>query len=367
MFALRNLVRNKIRSLLTISGVAIGIAIFTSLISYSSAFQKQLTSLIATHQVDIIIRSKGSSSALSSRISQQDISRIRDLSGVQSLSPLVLGAIKIPQDSYFLIFGTTSADYIQNKLGLVKGSLEMPQNQEILVGTSAAKKLSLDVQSKILFNDKKLYTVQGIFSSGSSLVDNGAVLSLPKAKHLLKREDRVNLALLDLHDDQDTAAWLQGFSAGFPELSAYPAGAYVSQIKAVQVLDTFCKGVSTISLLTCIVLIMNTMLMAVSERTKELGILMAIGWSRGRIVWSLTAEALLTCLIGAFLGNLLGWLILTVFHFSGVTGLSWAPNLLQVQIILQTLLLAGTLAFTSSIYPAYVAWKLSPAQALRFE
>ncbi len=109
------------------------------------------------------------------------------------------------------------------------------------------------------------------------------------------------------------------------------------------------------------------MLISVTERTREMGILLAIGWSKGKLICTIVGEALLMCILGAIIGNALGWGVLWMFHISGMSGLEWAPSSLQLKVVTKSLFLASGLALLSAFYPAYVASNLSPAQAIRYE
>ena len=125
--------------------------------------------------------------------------------------------------------------------------------------------------------------------------------------------------------------------------------------------------------------IINTMLMAILERTKELGMLMAIGMNRGRIFKMIMLETIFLTIVGAVVGMFSGWAITealgrTGIHFSGwgegFEAIGFAavvyPILSPEFFILITIMVIAT-AIVSSIWPARKALKLNPVEALRTE
>jgi putative ABC transport system permease protein len=108
--------------------------------------------------------------------------------------------------------------------------------------------------------------------------------------------------------------------------------------------------------------------MAVSERTREIGILMAIGWGRSMIMKTIILEALILCLAGGFIGNLLGLFQNWAFNVLNPEELAWlVPVSIPWEISLESIGLALLLGIAGSLYPALRASRLLPAEALRYE
>ena len=125
--------------------------------------------------------------------------------------------------------------------------------------------------------------------------------------------------------------------------------------------------------------IINTMLMAILERTKELGMLMAIGMNRGRIFKMIMLETVFLTVVGAVAGMLSGWTITGVLGKTGIHFTGWGegfeaigfaarvyPILTPEFFIFITIMVIAT-AIVSSIWPARKALKLIPVEALRTE
>jgi putative ABC transport system permease protein len=94
---------------------------------------------------------------------------------------------------------------------------------------------------------------------------------------------------------------------------------------------------------------------------------MAVGWSRWMISRIIVAETLMICTLGGILGNGLGFFMLWLFSNSDIIGLDWATATVNPGILAKSILLSVILGLACSIYPAAIATRLSPVQALRFE
>ena len=125
--------------------------------------------------------------------------------------------------------------------------------------------------------------------------------------------------------------------------------------------------------------IINTMLMAILERTKELGMLMAIGMNRRRIFKMIMLETIFLTIVGAITGILLGWIILEILGKTGIHFTGWGEGFEAIgfaskvypvvtpAFYLFTTIMVITTAIISSVWPARKALKLIPVEALRTE
>jgi putative ABC transport system permease protein len=130
------------------------------------------------------------------------------------------------------------------------------------------------------------------------------------------------------------------------------------------VLQAMSLAVSIIALTMGVMNILNTLLMSIQERTREIGIVAAIGWSDRLIVSSIVIEGLLMCAAGCVIGVLLGYLASLLFPLMPTIGdyVELKPSL---GLIAPTIIAAFALCAVGSLYPAWRAVRLPPAEALQ--
>jgi putative ABC transport system permease protein len=110
---------------------------------------------------------------------------------------------------------------------------------------------------------------------------------------------------------------------------------------------------------------MNTMLMSVFERTREIGILRAIGWGRGLILRQILTEGLLISLLGGALGMALGMAI--VEGTGSLPGFGWIAGDYGPVLFVQSSAVAVGMGLFGTLYPAWRAVRITPIEALRYE
>ena len=154
--------------------------------------------------------------------------------------------------------------------------------------------------------------------------------------------------------------------AALPGLRAVPAAERASNNQLVVLAHAAAWGTSSIALLIGIMGIANTMAMSVFERTREIGILRALGWKRWRVMLLIQLEAAALGLAGGVVGLIFGWGALRVLSTLPQTGIivsaAFSPWLLLEALAVS--ILAGLLA---GAIPAWRGAQLSPVEALRHD
>jgi len=368
MIAIKNLLRNKTRTIITLLGIAFGISALVSLISVSDSFKVQISDLIKSYNIDITITSKGAVNPITSSISRADYEKLQKIKDVRGISSLIVGPIKLPWNPYFLLFGVSSMENFLSKLGIIDGRFFLPERKEIVIGELSAKRHGVKIGDTVPIPGQDAYTVVGIFKSGSKVIDGAAIVGIDEAMKVLMRKDSVNMAFIQTAVNGNPENIIHEINRDFNHLSAVKSGEFLSQMRIIKTIDVFTWVISIIAFITSSLIVMNTFVMAVTERTKEIGILRAVGWRPFMIMRLVVMESVVLCLLGGFFGNLLAFGELWLFQITDPEGLGWlvSPST-SSGIFLRSMALSIILGIVGSLYPAYRALKLFPADALRYE
>jgi len=362
---LRNLWRNRLRTVLTLLGVASGTAVLVSLLSVTTSLKGQVHALLATQRLDVAVQARGAASPARSRISRADYEAIQRVPGVRETAALVVGSIQTAWSPYFVIFGLSRLEGLSSQVRLVEGQLSVPGPRALLLGELVARELDYRVGNKIMLAEGEIFSIVGIYSLGIGIGDGGAVLDLADAQRLLQQGDYVNLALVRAAGAVDRV--VDGLRRAFPHLTVTRTGELVGELRILGTLDLFAWAVAAIALCACFLAVMNAFLMAVTQRTREIGILRAVGWSRLMVFRMVVAEALMISLGGALVGNALGLVALRALALSRATGLGWLPRHIPAEVVWGSIALVVASGALSAFYPALMAARLRPADALRWE
>ncbi|MBI4762159.1 MAG: ABC transporter permease [Chloroflexota bacterium] len=253
----------------------------------------------------------------------------------------------------------------------------------ILIGYPLAQSLGLGVGDTLtlLVNtadgsvDQQPFTVRGIFTTGTTAYDKGIVfLPLAKAQAFSGAGDRASIIFVLLKDREQAEAVAAAISSPNYQVKTW------RELNQLLVLvndfsDAYLVVINFIILGVTVTVIVNTLLMSVFERTREIGILSAIGMKGRQIVTLFLTEAFLLAVGGVTAGTLIGWAASAYFGKVGIyfgdLGLS-AEMLLEDRIYtyltlesaINLIITAFVITLLASLYPAQMAARMEPVEAL---
>ncbi|MBI3975304.1 MAG: FtsX-like permease family protein [Armatimonadetes bacterium] len=232
----------------------------------------------------------------------------------------------------------------------------------VLLGRRAAEGMGKSVGDSISVNTRELPIV-GIYGSGVSLVDGGAMMTLAAAREFFGLRDRVSLVKVKADDPRQVGAVQQAIEARFPDVTAITSDEFARDRLNLDAAVQAAWAVSVIALLLSVLAVANTMAMTVLERTREIGILLAVGWSRTRIVGLVLGESVILSLLGGLLDMGLGTGALRILSEGYKTlpfPASVAPTLLA-----GAMGLALGVGVVGGFLPAWRVARLDPVPTLR--
>lgn len=389
--SLKSLTRQQIRSLLTLAGVVIGIAAIVCLLSISEGLNLSVNDQfekMGTNVVYLLGLNPMSGSSNSIEFTDEDISWTEGISGVDYTFPLYMASGTMEANGQKTSVMIMSADIEKAEIFTKYGYFEVSEGRSIekkdSQGILISKKLAEDYFDKDLTARKMVtindipYRIVGIQKKLEKMVggqdpSNMVMMTISAFDRIVPDKKPVYLVIITLsrEDNQYVADKLTShFEDKYGEKSVY---VYTTE----QVLETvnslysvitfFLIGISVIALIVGGVGIMNAMVTSVIEKTKEIGIMKALGASNFIILMIFIVEAALIGLIGGALGTLLGYgLSQIIALFASQSGFI-LEGVISIEITLIGLGFSTIVGIVSGFIPAWNAANLDPIEALRFE
>jgi putative ABC transport system permease protein len=363
---LRNLWRRKSRTLLTLAGISIGIAVVVTLMLLAEGIAGQISALMSAGGAEITVMQAGVADMQFSALDQTGARAIAGLPEVRWVSGLLLNIVPIEQRPYFVVLGIDPQSEILGHYRVVEG-LTWRAESDILLGRMTADFLEVAPGAEFSVAGEA-FRVAGIYETGAGFEDAGGVISLAAAQRLFRREGLVNFLQIKLRPDAlgEIDAVARRIEELLPGVAAYRSSDFARHTPDIQTLQSLAGAVSLIGLIAGALATMNTMLMSVFERTREIGTLRAVGWSRMRVLRLILAESLALGVLGAVAGFGLGVALIALITaspaLSGMISLRPTPEAFTLGLIV-----ALALAGLGGLYPAWRASSLQPADALRYE
>jgi putative ABC transport system permease protein len=401
--AVRSLRVNKLRSALTMLGIIIGVGAVIAMVSVGAGAQARVAEQIQSLGSNLIIALSGSTSAGGVRmgqgsqltITEDDAAAIaREVAAVQVAAPSVRGNAQVVYGNLNWATGIqgVTADYLEARdWGLEAGRPINPEDIDAatkvaLIGQTTASNLfgDADPMDQLIRIKKIPFTVVGVLTrkgqnSYGQDQDDLIVIPISTAKKKVigtspANPRAVGSISIKIRPDEDMAEaenQIRGLLRQRHRLQPYQDDDFTlrnlseilqTQEESSKVMTYLLAAIASVSLLVGGIGIMNIMLVSVTERTREIGLRMAVG-ARGRDILSqFLIEAVTLSLIGGILGIGIG-----VGGSSAISYLAEWRTRIDVQAIGMAFGFAAAIGIFFGFYPARKAARLDPIEALRYE
>lgn len=361
---LRNLWRRRTRTMLTTAGVGVGIAAIIALGGMGQGFVEDFNAMSMGSEADLMAMEADAADMGYATIEERIGDRLSALPEVRSVSGIGFAVANTEEMPILLISGYNPREFAIDHYKIVEGE-PLRASRQILLGRQAAQVLDLEVGETMRVLEST-FRVVGIYETGIGWEENGAVISLRDAQKIAGRPHQVTMFAIKLANPDRAEKVMADLEARFPELNISRTSEFAESIPDLENMERMVGEISLMAILIGTVGMINTMLMSVLERTREIGVLRAIGWKGRRVLGMVLREALALGMLGGLTGIILGlvlaWSMTLLPAVGGMLSISFPPDL-----FLRAVIVAITTGIVGGIYPAWRAIRLRPVEALRYE
>ncbi|MBA4418295.1 MAG: hypothetical protein C0392_10360 [Syntrophus sp. (in: bacteria)] len=387
--AYKNLLRKKVRTLLTIIGIALSAWVLVSLLGFNRGYESSLNKDIDNMGFQLMIMAKGCPYEAATLMLKggtglryMDESIMKEITKepeVEKITPIFMSAVFDPNKGesggIAGYFGIEPKSFAEMKpfLKFKKGGWFTDVNgHEAVMGYEAAELEQREVGDMILMPEKNVqFKVAGILERTGTQDDGTIFVPLKTVQTIFNRPNELTTIGIKL---------TKGVDSGRLEEKLYKLPD-VQIVSLAQVKETIMKLISTakvmvlsiamIAILIAMVGVINTILTSVWERFQEIGILKTIGampWDIFKLIW---IETLMLCTAGGVLGVIIALILSRVTDMVMRRVLPYAPGgglvLIDLKLIIITLIGILCIGLLSGIYPAWRAGRIRPLEAIRGE
>lgn len=375
--AFRNIMRQRARTSLTVLGIMIGIAAIVALGSVSEGLNAMMQSEMKIIAGKIIVM-KGEGEGIgammagmmSSELEEEDVNIIRDAPGVERVAPMLMymeSIMPLAGPEWFVV-GLEPADlelFKGENIGMEEGrELEDGDMEVGIAGKDFAEKYDLGVGDYFTVKETPFEIVGIIEKTDISDIDDGLVVNIDDLKDMLGTENYQMAYVVpeDLVDTEDVAQSIEDAGEGLTAITSKEIARQVSGM--INQISFFVIGIGSIAAFVGGLGVMNTMIMAIIERRREIGVMKAIGATNLLVLKQILTESALISSLGGLIGIGLGSL--------GAFGLNMFSGGMITAVVTPVLaigafLFAFALGIFGGLYPAWKAARLDPVEALRYE
>jgi putative ABC transport system permease protein len=385
--AYKNLLRKKVRSLLTLIGIALSAWVLVSLLGFNHGYETALNKDIDNMGFQMMVMAKGCPYEAATMMlkggtglrymKQSILETIEKEPEVEKTTPILMQAVFDPNKgesggiAAYLGVEPKSFSEMKTFFKFRQGGWFSDENAyEAVMGYEAAELEQREIGDMILMPEKNIqFEVVGILDRTGTQDDGTIFVPLKTLQKIFNRTDELTIVGIKVRKDADSNRLEQ-------KLYTLPD---VQVVSLAQVKQTIMRLISTakvmvlsiafIAILIAMVGVINTILMSVHERFQEIGILKTIGampWDIFKLIWT---ETLILCSIGGALGVILALILSRVTEIVIRQVLPYAPSgglvLIDLKLVLITLAAILCIGLLSGLYPAWKAGRIRPLEAIR--
>jgi putative ABC transport system permease protein len=358
-----NITQRPIRTLVSVAGIALGVILVMLFTGLARGMSNDLKRRASNLRAEILFTRPGAMQLTSStaNLSTQYVERLKEIEGVEEALPVILYIHQGTRGFGFeQLQGVDWNGYSQmNGINLIQG--RAPQaNDEIVIDETKARNNKVGVDGTLQLFGNRPYRVAGIYRPESG---PRVKMSLQAMQEALESPGRATYILVKVRNPDEAGEVAQRIDTALPgNKIQFTRDVFVTPEQSIPFLGVFLRVLVGLAAVVSALVVMLAMYTTITERTREIGILKALGASRVYIVGIIEKEALLISVLGLVVGFALsfiaGFLIQKVYGLLFEFSWQWALTAAVIG------LLGGALG---ALYPAIRASNLDAVQALAYE
>ncbi len=388
LLALKNIRRRKLRSWLTIIGIVIGIATIVALLMLGEGMQQALQDQfdkMGVSSIRVVPEGLRGPPSGDKGFNESDAQLVEGIVGVDYVDRILLNFAPVEfnnEEEYLMVL---AYDTNLGQKGLVDTDLkptagrffEKKDRDVALIGYDLAYELfdkDIRIKNKIHIKGKP-FEVIGIIEPTGIDLDKQVYIPLEDARRLFNKPDFVNVIRVQVQPGIDKEKLVKKIKQklerkrGSEDFDVFTPDQILRQFLSIlDIVKAVLAGIAFISLIVGAVGIMNTMYTSVLERTREIGIMKAIGARNSTVLLLFVLESSIIGVVGGLLGAVIGIVIAFGIGFgAAAVGFPFLHITINIGLIVFALIFACVLGVFSGMMPALRAAKLLPVTALRYE
>jgi putative ABC transport system permease protein len=314
-----------------------------------------------------MVAQDGASDMTFSSVSERDVAEVARRPDVARVAPFVVEVLRVGDNPYFIVFGARTKDMRVDELTLLDGRWPAgARTNEVVLGRDATKQTGSAVGDDLTLEHES-FRVVGTYGARDKMREGGAFAPLGTVQRLANKRDAFTGAFVNVAPGQDPDAVGDAIERDMPQLASVRGAEDYKEIdQGMELMDAANLAISLLAVGIGAIGVMNTMIMSVFERTREIGIVRAIGWRGSRIFRMIGYESLVLCLVASVVGTGLGILASRAVLLVPAVSTLIEPAY-ETGVFVRALAVGVIVAIAGAAYPAFRAVRLSPMEALRHE
>ena len=366
----RNLLRRGVRSALTVFGLAIGVSAVVSLLGISWGFERSFVQIYESKGIDLVVVKAGVGDRLTSNLEQSLEGTIRGVPGVKSVVGSLTDVVSFEEANLVSVLanGWKPGCLLFRGVRVLEGrTLEEGDRGVAMLGRVLALNLKKKAGDAISISGEP-FRVVGVYETESLFENGGLIVPLVDLQRMMGREGVVSgfVVAASASDRVFVEGLGKKIESAVKGVAAVPARDFVQGDNQIRLVKSMAWATSAIAMVLGSVGVLNTMMMTVFERTREIGILRALGWKRSRVLGLVMGEAAALGAGGALLGAAMGYLGVKLLSQAAMASIFITSDLPPTVLLIGVGLGVG-LSVVGGFYPALRAAAFEPSEAIRHE